>query len=99
MLNKIIYVDKNKEMLVLKADVGNGFEFAGYDVDPSFEGWETNKEEYMEDNDIFFCVKNAFPTEGIYKVIGYDSSESNTPEGYMDGYMVEKIEKLYDIKL
>lgn len=97
MLNKIVYVDENKEGFVLKTDIGEGFKIAGYELE--FGDWETNKEEYMEDDDIFFCTKNAFPTEGIYKVYGYNSSESNTPEGFIESYMVEKIEKLYDIKL
>lgn len=99
MLNKIIYADGNHSIIVLKVDSGGGFELEGYDADPCFEGWKTDNIKYMEDDDIFFCAKNAFPTEGIYKVIGYDSSESNTPEGFIESYTVEKIEKLYDIKL
>lgn len=99
MYNKIVYVDSNKEVVVLKVDNGEGFEFGGYDIDPCFDGWETKCEEYLDEDCICFCSNKAFPTEGIYKVHGYDSSQSNTPEGYIEGYMVEKIEKLYDVKL
>lgn len=99
MFNKIIYVDENKEMVLLKVDTGNGFKTSGDYDEYCFDDWETHCEEYMEDDDIFFCPKNSFPKEGIYKIYGYDSSQSNTPEGYIEGYMVEKIEKMYDVKL
>ena len=50
----------------------------------------------MQDNDIFFDVNKAFKECGIYEVIGYDNS-CDTPDGYIEDYMVENIVKLADL--
>lgn len=92
MLNYTVYVNSNFEIIVLNYEDEKGIHAGGYEMDSCWDGFTTNVEEYMKDN------KNAFKTEGIFKIYGYDNS-INTPDGYFESYYVTKIEKLYDVKL
>lgn len=95
MLNYIVLVNKEKRILIVdfKTNVENCNPDVGYETDCE---WSTENPEYMQDNDIFFDVNKAFKECGIYEVIGYDNS-CDTPDGYIEDYMVENIVKLADL--
>ncbi|NFF21821.1 hypothetical protein FDF76_13040 [Clostridium botulinum] len=92
MLNYIIAVNKDKKYPVIL-----DYETNDKDCEPDvgyiteFDDWETDKEEYMDEN-CFFNEK-VLSESGIYKIEGYDSYV-NTPDGWYDGYKVTKITKL-----
>lgn len=96
MLNYIILVNKEKRIIVIDFETNkkNCEPDVGYETDCSC--WSTRKLEYMQDNDVFFDEKRAFKETGVYKVFGYDNS-CDTPDGYIEDYMVENIVKISDL--
>lgn len=61
-----------------------------------FDDWKPTKEEHMQDDDIWFDGKKAFPEPGIYFVDGVDTS-CDTPDGLYESYEVLDIVKLSDL--
>ncbi|MGL5328948.1 MAG: hypothetical protein ACRDD7_06745 [Peptostreptococcaceae bacterium] len=96
MFNYIICVNKNKKIIVIDVECDEKYSpDIGYELD-WFADWETNNKDLMKDNDIFFDENKAFKEPGIYKVYGYDTSCS-TPDGYIESYNVDRIEKIQKI--
>lgn len=95
MLNYIIAVNRNMSVIVLdfETDKKNCKPDIGYETD--CEDWVTNIKEYLDEY-MFFNMKKAFKTPGLYKVFGYDNTTS-TPDGDCYDYHVEKIVKLQDL--
>lgn len=96
MLNYFVLVNKEKKLILIDYETNdsNCQPDVGYEFE--CEDWSTNNEEYMQDKDIFFDEKKVFKETGIYKVIGYDNS-CDTPDGFMEDYMVEKIIKISEL--
>lgn len=98
MLNYIVLKNKRKDVIVIDYETDikdkNFSPEVGYITDCS--EWSTNKEEYMEDSDIWFDKDKAFKETGFYRVEGYDNS-CDTPDGYCDDYKVTNIIKLSNI--
>lgn len=97
MLNYIILVNKRKDLIVLDYETNdkNCEPEIGYITE--CEEWRTDKEEYMEDNDIWFDKNKVFKETGVYRVEGYDST-TQTPDGDYYDYNIEKITKLCDLE-
>lgn len=97
MLNYIVAVNKDRRCIIIdyETDRKNCYPDIGYETD--FDDWDTEVEEYMMDNDVFFDGEKAFREHGLYKVFGYDYT-MNTPEGDSYYYMVEKIVKIQEFK-
>lgn len=99
MLNYIVLVNKKNDVIIIDYESDNKDEKfspeVGYETDCS--DWSTDKEEYMEDNDIFFDKNKAFNKVGLYKVEGYDNS-SDTPDGYCEDYKVISIKIISELK-
>lgn len=70
----------------------------GYEVEPEYD-WETKNEEIgtFRGFDLYFDTDKAFSKTGIYKVHGYDTSCS-TPDGYYEGYEVDQVEFIQEVK-
>lgn len=97
MFNYIVFVNKDKKVIVLDVECNDKYSpEIGYEIEPYWE-WSTNNKDLMEDGSIYFDVDKAFDSVGIYKVYGQDIS-CDTPDGYYEGYEVEKVEKIYNIK-
>ena len=96
MLNYIILVNKKKDLIVVdyETNIKNCCPEIGYIEE--CEEWRTNKEEYMEDNDIWFDKDKVFKEPGLYKVQGYDSI-TQTPDGDYYDYNVTNITKISDL--
>lgn len=97
MLNYIVLINKKKDLIVVdyETDVKDCHPDVGY-IEECDE-WRTDKEEYIEDNYIWFDKDKAFKESGIYKVEGYNST-TNTPDGNYYDYNVTNITKISDLK-
>lgn len=96
MLKLIIFVNKENKTIIVdcKTDSSKCQPNTGYETD--CDDWSTQKEEYMQDDDIFFDKKKAFKEPGIYEVKGYDNSQ-DTQDGFMEDYTVENITKIAEL--
>lgn len=97
MLNYIIFVNNRKDLIVLDSETSNKKCKPELGYITECDDWRTDKEEYMEDEDIWFDKDKAFQEVGIYKVEGYNSN-TQTPDGDYYDYYVTKITKILNFK-
>lgn len=96
MFNYIVFVNKDKKVIVLDFECNDKYSpEIGYEVDPYWD-WDTNNEDLQMDYEVNFDVNKAFDSVGVYKVYGHNTS-CDTPDGYYEGYEVERVEKVSDI--
>ena len=97
MLNYFVLVNSENKIIVIDSefsceiDKNDCMPEVGYETDCCI--WNTMNPNYMEDNGTFFDKNKAFKEQGIYKVEGYDNS-CDTPDGYIENYMVKNIIKI-----
>lgn len=97
MINYIVFVNKEKELIII-LDSEHDDKYSpdiGYEVD-AYWNWETRNEELQGDYEVNFDIYKAFDSTGIYKVCGFDTS-CNTPDGYIEGYRVDRVEKILEL--
>ncbi|CEQ04102.1 Uncharacterised protein [[Clostridium] sordellii] len=97
MLNYIVFVNKNKEVMILDVECNPKYsQEIGYQADPYWD-WDTCNEDLQMDCEVNFDTNKAFDTIGIYKIYGFSTS-CDTPDGYYEGYTVERVEKIQEVK-
>lgn len=96
MINYIVFVNKEKEIIII-LDSEHDPKYSpdiGYQVEPY---WDTNNKDLQCDSECNFDIHKAFDSTGVYKVYGFDTS-CNTPDGYIEGYSVGKVEKISEFR-
>lgn len=95
MLNYFVLVNKKKNIIIFDYETDNADCMPDVGETDCSE-WNTEKEEYMEDYEVFFDKDKAFKETGIYNVEGYYDS-LDTQDGYYEDYMVTAISKLSEL--
>lgn len=97
MINYIVFVNKEKENIIV-LDSEHDPKYSpdiGYEADPYWD-WQTNNKELQGDYEVNFDIHKAFDNTGIYKVYGFDTS-CDTPDGFCEGYRVDRVEKISEV--
>lgn len=98
MINYIVFVNKEREIIII-LDSEHDPKYSpdiGYQVEPYWD-WDTNNKNLQCDSECNFDIHKAFDSTGVYKVYGFDTS-CNTPDGYIEGYSVGKVEKISEFR-